>query len=606
MPILFLSLLQSFFAERFFALFDSDESGTITLDELLEALKLLVHGSETDKLRFLFQVYDVDGKVPKSCLKESSISLPEKKLDDLTEALFESADSDRSGAITFEELRAELELFPEVMENLTISWLKPPTAPRKSRPPRYLSPAYWHNNGSKLLFLGIYVCVNILLFAFAALKHAGSGAWITLAKGCGQCLNLNCTFLVVSADATPVLDLATVHLGGRSPASGPERPSPPADRLGSGRSHHVRMSQTNGTHRFWEYLLTTRPKIGWVYGSASLTGLALQLLIGLILICSSTLFRELKSLMYPPASTQSFIIPKLPLLFFSQVFYWTHLSYIFIWALLIVHGPNFWKWFVVPGFLFLLEKILGTALSHSGGLSIMEINLLPSKVTHLVIQRPPFFHYKPGDYVYLNIPIIAKYEWHPFTISSAPEQTETLWLHIRSLGQWTNRLYEYFQHYDEFQDHLQAVSQQKRNSSRKWLKKYLFGSSALEQPVASGQDKMVEVLSYTPTCPPSCRTASEHEEVIAQSRNALVSCPQDMCPPRKSTFNANLSAEYHMRKQTSFSKLPSLSENLKNENMKLQKVDFVWINRDQKSFEWFVSLLTQLELSQANEDPTSK
>lgn len=71
--------------------------------------------------------------VLKSCLRESAISLPEEKLDDLTLALFESADKDCSGAITFEELKAELENFPEVMENLTIrsarnqfcySWLK--------------------------------------------------------------------------------------------------------------------------------------------------------------------------------------------------------------------------------------------------------------------------------------------------------------------------------------------------------------------------------------------------------------------------------------------------------------------------------------------------
>lgn len=58
--------------------------------------------------------------VLKSCLRESAISLPEEKLDDLTLALFESADKDNSGAITFEELKAELESFPEVMENLTI------------------------------------------------------------------------------------------------------------------------------------------------------------------------------------------------------------------------------------------------------------------------------------------------------------------------------------------------------------------------------------------------------------------------------------------------------------------------------------------------------
>ena len=46
---------QSFFAERFFVLFDSDGSGTITLQELQKALTLLIHGSPMDKLRFIFQ-----------------------------------------------------------------------------------------------------------------------------------------------------------------------------------------------------------------------------------------------------------------------------------------------------------------------------------------------------------------------------------------------------------------------------------------------------------------------------------------------------------------------------------------------------------------------
>jgi len=30
----------------------------------------------------------------------------------------------------------------------------------------------------------------------------------------------------------------------------------------------------------------------------------------------------------------------------------------------------------------------------------------------------------------------------------------------------------------------------------------------------------------------------------------------------------------------------------------LQKVDFFWINRDHTSFEWFVNLLSQLEIEQ--------
>ncbi len=31
----------------------------------------------------------------------------------------------------------------------------------------------------------------------------------------------------------------------------------------------------------------------------------------------------------------------------------------------------------------------------------------------------------------------------------------------------------------------------------------------------------------------------------------------------------------------------------------IQKVDFIWINRDQKCFEWFINLLAQLEAAQS-------
>ncbi|KAL7641496.1 UNVERIFIED_CONTAM: hypothetical protein RMT77_007367 [Armadillidium vulgare] len=83
--------------------------------------------------------------------------------------------------------------------------------------------------------------------------------------------------------------------------------------------------------------------------------------------------------------------------------------------------------------------------------------LLPSKVIHLVIQKPNGFHYHPGDYIFVNIPTIAKYEWHPLTISSAPEQEGALWLHIRAVGEWTNRLYNYFE-YQQLQCERRATT----------------------------------------------------------------------------------------------------------------------------------------------------
>lgn len=42
----------------------------------------------------------------------------------------------------------------------------------------------------------------------------------------------------------------------------------------------------------WEYLLTTRPGIGWIKGTASVTGVVLQVFICLMVLCSSTFVRR--------------------------------------------------------------------------------------------------------------------------------------------------------------------------------------------------------------------------------------------------------------------------------------------------------------------------
>jgi hypothetical protein len=69
-------------------------------------------------------------------------------------------------------------------------------------------------------------------------------------------------------------------------------------------------------------------------------------------------------------------------------------------------------------------------------------------VTHLIIKRPAGFNFSPGDWVFIKIPRVARFEWHPFTISSAPEMHDTFHVHIRGVGEWTNRLYKHFE--DEY------------------------------------------------------------------------------------------------------------------------------------------------------------
>ncbi|CAL8323041.1 NADPH oxidase 5 [Gadus morhua] len=665
-----LKVKESFFAERFFALFDSDGSSSISLDELLGALNLLIHGSEADKLRFLFQVYDVDGSgsidpdelrtVLKSCLRESAISLPEEKLDDLTLALFESADKDRSGAITFEELKAELENFPEVMENLTISaanWLKPPEAEeRRRQAPRYLTRAYWQNNSRKLTFLMAYALLSLLLFSSALLHHRGGGVCYMVAKGCGQCLNFNCTFVMVLMLRRCLTWLRATWLVRVLPL---DQNILLHQIVGYAilvftvvhTSAHIlnfaHLSQHTG-YSLWEYLLTTRPGVGWVRGSASLTGVVLQLLIGLMVLCSSTFVRRSGHF---------------------EVFYWSHLSYVWVWSLLVVHCANFWKWFLVPGLVFLLEKVLGLAFAHMGGLYIVEVNLLPSKVTHLVIKRPPFFTFKPGDYLYINIPDIATYEWHPFTISSAPEQSDTLWLHIRSMGQWTNRLFEFFRQPETLASSPKRLATSLRNKRQLvQTQEQNFWATVSNGTVATNEDEAVELTMYrqrssgaaastVAEVPPGVQAApgeegAKGEETLTQDQldhvekgegphlreiPAKLGDNHQLCnikcyvdgpygTPTRQIFASehavligagigitpfasilqSIMYRYRRRKQNCPNCSYSWCENIIDSDMKLRKVDFIWINRDQKSFEWFVSLLTKLEMDQADEEPEGR
>ena len=64
--------------------------------------------------------------VMKHCMEESDLQISEEALETLTLALFEQADADKSGVISFEELRRVLDKHPEVTKNLTIRFSKTP------------------------------------------------------------------------------------------------------------------------------------------------------------------------------------------------------------------------------------------------------------------------------------------------------------------------------------------------------------------------------------------------------------------------------------------------------------------------------------------------
>lgn len=65
---------------------------------------------------------------------------------------------------------------------------------------------------------------------------------------------------------------------------------------------------------------------------------------------------------------------------------------------------------------------------------------LPADVVRLSFRKRDF-RYMAGQYVFICIPKVSYFEWHPFSLSSSPHNDE-VYIHVRVLGNWTKQLYE--------------------------------------------------------------------------------------------------------------------------------------------------------------------
>ncbi|KAF0872185.1 NOX1 oxidase, partial [Crocuta crocuta] len=67
----------------------------------------------------------------------------------------------------------------------------------------------------------------------------------------------------------------------------------------------------------------------------------------------------------------------------------------------------------------------------------------PSKVLELQMSKRGF-SMEVGQYIFVNCPSISYLEWHPFTLTSAPEE-DFFSIHIRAVGDWTENLIRAFE-----------------------------------------------------------------------------------------------------------------------------------------------------------------
>jgi len=102
-------------------------------------------------------------------------------------------------------------------------------------------------------------------------------------------------------------------------------------------------------------------------------------------------------------------------------------------------GYESWRFTIWPGIIYLGERVWREIRARRAT-SLSKVLVHPSGAMELRIHKPSF-KYVPGQWLFIQIPDVSRYQWHPFTITSAPEDPYVS-VHIRQVGDWTRALGE--------------------------------------------------------------------------------------------------------------------------------------------------------------------
>uniref|UniRef100_J3MTJ6 FAD-binding FR-type domain-containing protein n=1 Tax=Oryza brachyantha TaxID=4533 RepID=J3MTJ6_ORYBR len=102
-----------------------------------------------------------------------------------------------------------------------------------------------------------------------------------------------------------------------------------------------------------------------------------------------------------------------------------------------------WMYIAVPLVLYVGERTLRAFRSNAYAVKILKVCLLPGNVLTITMSKPYGFRYRSGQYIFLQCPTISPFEWHPFSITSAPGD-DCISVHIQSRGDWTQELKRIF------------------------------------------------------------------------------------------------------------------------------------------------------------------
>ncbi|XWS24357.1 hypothetical protein CRYUN_Cryun28dG0094700 [Craigia yunnanensis] len=310
------------------------------------------------------------------------------------------------------------------------------------------------------------------------------------------------------------------------------------------------------------------PNYWWfVKGVEGVTGIIMVVLMAIAFTLATPWFRRNK-----------LNLPKfLKKLTGFNAFWYSHHLFIIVYTLLVVHGiylyltkkwyqKTTWMYLAVPITLYACERLIRAFRSSIKAVKILKVAVYPGNVLSLHMSKPQGFRYKSGQYMFVNCSAVSPFEWHPFSITSAPGD-DYLSVHIRTLGDWTRQLKTVF--------------------------------SKVCQPPTAGKSGLLRAEGTNTSFPkilidgPYGAPAQDYKKYDVVLLVGLGIGATPMISIVKDIIN-NMKMEEDSVPGSALENGNYNNKNKNNKGFSTRKAYFYWVTREQGSFEWFKGIMNEV------------
>jgi len=230
-------------------------------------------------------------------------------------------------------------------------------------------------------------------------------------------------------------------------------------------------------------------------------------------------------------------------------------------------GYESWRFTIWPGILYFGERVYREIRARRST-KLSKVLVHPSGAMELRIVKPSF-KYTAGQWLFIQVPDVSRWQWHPFTITSAPEDPYVS-LHIRQVGDFTQAL----------GDRLGAGPSVVAAMTKAAMK----GSEKDDNGLGTRGD-FVELDATNGSNLPAVRIdgpfGAPAEDVFNCEVAVLIGAGIGVTP-----FASILKHIWYRQQKGALGTL--------------RRVEFFWVCRDAPSFGWFQSLLQEVEAAQVD------